>query len=424
LIIGSATCLDAHLPFPGWFATVPTTGTMLVINAGPNAWANRRVLNSRSLRAIGVISYPIYLWHWPLLVFARGVADSEIVRFGAVALSLLLARLTYRYVEVPIRFGRFSAKPNTPTVISAILAGLVMTCGLGQLAPAWQRYALKMPAWATTDYHTEAVMAYRQGRCFLRPTQTAAEFARDCAGEEGPAANGSAPLMLLWGDSFAAHLYPGLLARQRPTARNFRLAQFTASSCPPIFGISVDFQRNCNEVNDTTKRMIGRLKPQTVIIAAHWSWYLRMRARGSHFSPDLVTATVRHLRALGAAHVIVVGPVPIWNMPLPQALLLETRQNTVTLPKQMREHLRSEAFDLETEIKTAVVAGGGRYISATEALCDPRFGCLTSVATAQGMQPVAWDNDHFTVAGSMTFIDRIWDQQIAPDLLMRNSGGE
>jgi hypothetical protein len=108
LILMSAYFLDKSMAFPGYWAMVPAIGAALVLLAGMNCSVNSLWLASRPMVAIGLISYPLYLWHWPLLSFARILASqtpSMEVRWALVGLSFGLAYLTYRWVEQPIRFG-------------------------------------------------------------------------------------------------------------------------------------------------------------------------------------------------------------------------------------------------------------------------------------------------------------------------------
>lgn len=94
--------------FPGAWALVPVSGAVVLISAGPQAWVNRVVLSNRGAVWFGLISYPLYLWHWPLLSFARIVEGQPIgpsFRIAAVALSIALAWLTYALVEKRIRLG-------------------------------------------------------------------------------------------------------------------------------------------------------------------------------------------------------------------------------------------------------------------------------------------------------------------------------
>lgn len=101
--------IHRELRFPGCWALIPVLGAILLIGAGPSAWLNRCVLSNRVLVWIGLISYPLYLWHWPLLSFARviqGETPSVVVRLGAVAIATVLAWATYRWVETPMRTSK------------------------------------------------------------------------------------------------------------------------------------------------------------------------------------------------------------------------------------------------------------------------------------------------------------------------------
>ncbi len=111
--------------FPGWWALAPVAAAILLVGGGPQAALNRLVLARRPLVFVGRISYPLYLWHFPLLSFARaryGTLSSGAV-LAVVALSFVLAYLTFRLVEVPLRFHvrRVSWRP-VPVLIVLMLA--------------------------------------------------------------------------------------------------------------------------------------------------------------------------------------------------------------------------------------------------------------------------------------------------------------
>ena len=135
LIAVAAVILDSHRAFPGWWAVLPVAGSALLLSA-PAAWVNRVVLASPPLVWIGLISYPLYLWHWPLLVFG------EIIKFGPLTLlerelilvaSALLAWATYRFVEIPFRFGLPSRRK-----MFSLGAGMAMIAVAG-IAVIWGR---------------------------------------------------------------------------------------------------------------------------------------------------------------------------------------------------------------------------------------------------------------------------------------------
>jgi peptidoglycan/LPS O-acetylase OafA/YrhL len=116
--------------FPGRQALLPVLGAVLLIAAGPKAWGNRVLLACRPAVWIGIISYPLYLWHWPLLSYACilfGEMPHRTFRIGMFAAAFVLAALTYWLVERPIRFGRRARGIKAV----ALLAALAIMGGAG-----------------------------------------------------------------------------------------------------------------------------------------------------------------------------------------------------------------------------------------------------------------------------------------------------
>jgi peptidoglycan/LPS O-acetylase OafA/YrhL len=109
LLASVLVTISPQKAIPGFWALLPTIGAYLIIAAGPHAWLNSAVLASRPCRFIGIISYPLYLWHWALLSFARvlnGATPPTIVRVALISVAVFLAWLTFQIVERPIRGGR------------------------------------------------------------------------------------------------------------------------------------------------------------------------------------------------------------------------------------------------------------------------------------------------------------------------------
>lgn len=106
-------CITKEAVFPGWWALLPTFATACLIMAGPDAWINRKILSTRLMIWFGLISFPLYLWHWPLLSFARilwhGHVNTNLI-CCLILLSIIMAWLTYKFIETPIRFGKSSKK--------------------------------------------------------------------------------------------------------------------------------------------------------------------------------------------------------------------------------------------------------------------------------------------------------------------------
>lgn len=120
--------INKELSFPGKWALVPVLGAVLIITAGSKAWVNRKILSNKVAVWFGLISFPLYLWHWPILSFARiveGEVPSRNIRIAAVVLSIALAWLTYKLVERPIRFGNYSKVKVTVLVILMTVVGYI-----------------------------------------------------------------------------------------------------------------------------------------------------------------------------------------------------------------------------------------------------------------------------------------------------------
>ena len=128
VLLAAVYWVDSQKAFPGGWALLPVTGAVLLIYAGPAAWFNKVLFSNRAMVWVGAISYPLYLWHWPALAFARiveGATPSVTVRLGAVALSVLLAWMTFTWIEKPLRFGWKSPLRTPLLVLTMALLGYV-----------------------------------------------------------------------------------------------------------------------------------------------------------------------------------------------------------------------------------------------------------------------------------------------------------
>ena len=139
LIIAGLVLIGPTSAFPGFWVLLPVLGTALVVNAGPNTFLNGRLLSWRPVVWVGLISYPLYLWHWALLSLVVIVfGDSNptfrhVSRLVLVVASILLAWLTYRYFEGPVRRSRRRLTTVGLTVAVATLgvAGLAVYVAAG-----------------------------------------------------------------------------------------------------------------------------------------------------------------------------------------------------------------------------------------------------------------------------------------------------
>lgn len=133
LLVMANIVINDRSPFTGWWALLPTLSAALLISARNSAWFNQHILGSRVLVWFGLISYPLYLWHWPLLTFAR-ILDGRRqppswLRISMVMLAIGLAWLTYKFIEKPIRFQKGTI--FTPRRLFLIGVVFFLISGLG-----------------------------------------------------------------------------------------------------------------------------------------------------------------------------------------------------------------------------------------------------------------------------------------------------
>jgi peptidoglycan/LPS O-acetylase OafA/YrhL len=382
LIGVSAYILDSHRAFPGWWAVLPVAGSALLLSA-PAAWVNRVLLANPALVWIGLISYPLFLWHWPLLVFAG------IIKFGPLTLlerqlillaGMLLAWATYRFVEIPFRFGL-----PTRRKMFSLGAGMAMIAVAG-FAVMWGRgFDFRLPAEirAMASVRTES-FKWRFHECLLDLSHETT-FADACVERD------RRPLVLVWGDSTAGALLPGL--RKAQETRNFGIAQLTSSSCIPA--LNADITPGCRAINDKVFSLVRQIKPDVVLLHGTWEKHL-----------DNVAETVAALKQQTHARVVVLGPVPLWRRGLPGEVLRYFILHRALIPQRSPSAAPPTAYDAVMRARLEPL--GAEFISASEVFCNAQ-GCLTRIGDAAADITVS-DQVHITEKGAVFLIASIIDR--------------
>jgi peptidoglycan/LPS O-acetylase OafA/YrhL len=384
LIVIAAAVLSVHRTFPGWWALLPIMGSALLLSA-PASRVNRALLSWPPMVWIGLISYPLYLWHWPLLVLFAIIKFRPLTPLEVVLIiigSMLLAWGTYQFVETPLRFGgrrQLKAAGLGAAMALVALAGVIVTTGRG--------FDFRLPAEirAMADVPSQNAQ-WRVHRCLIDLSHETA-YAEECVERD------RRPLLLLWGDSTAGALMPGLFKAQQ--TRNFGIAQFTASSCVPILNVDIAVTPNCRANNDRVLALARQLKPEIILLHGTWEKNL-----------DQVGATVATLKRETSARIIVLGSDIIWKRGLPSEVLRHYLLHHELIPARSQAGLWIR--DIDTELRRAATAAGGEFISAGEVLCNEQ-GCLTRLGD-EARDITASDQVHLTEKASDFLIAAIIDR--------------
>ncbi|MDD4964251.1 MAG: acyltransferase family protein [Gallionella sp.] len=257
--------------FPGWWALLPVIGAFLLILAGADAWVNRKILANRLLVFIGIISYPLYLWHWSLLSFVRIIEEetpSRRMRVIALALSFLFAWLTYHLVEKPLRFG-----PKTVSKIVTLCTLMIVITFIGYITFQHNGFPSRLsPSIGSQNEQFQN-----------KSTKSCQSGYPNFASFRCPGTKISKPTILLLGDSHSMSLHAGLLEAINDSTDN--VLTFAGWGCLPFFNVA-SFQKtaqdSCAEMANYSLKFAEKQDSiRTVILSARGPMYLSGKGYGS-----------------------------------------------------------------------------------------------------------------------------------------------
>jgi peptidoglycan/LPS O-acetylase OafA/YrhL len=381
VIIASVLAINSDMPFPGLLALPPCLGAFLIILAGRDgASFAGRVLSWKPITFIGIISYSLYLWHWPLTVFQKNYAllmtggSDKSQKLVIIAWSLALASLSWKFIEQPFRVG--SWRPSRPALFryAGVGTGLMIVLG----AIAWSaggfpaRYtAQQLKIASYLDYDAGAM--FRSGSCFIADNRSET-FKPECLALDGSRSN-----YLLLGDSHAAELWAGLTSAYP----KINFLQATAADCFPVTQHRLGEASHCSHaIDDILHEFLAAHKVDMVLLSARWK---------ADYIPE-ITAT---LDWFGRRHISVtlIGPTIVYDSPLPRLLLTGDRTHDMGLTDAHWDHT---LIDFDRKLAKVAAEHGAGYISMIDLVC-PEGSCPTTDAEGN---PLISDREHFTLEGA------------------------
>lgn len=412
LIAASVARYSSSTPFPGLSAVAPVLGAALVILGGTKADTTAtRLLSLGPLVLIGLISYSLYLWHWPLISFAEYVLLRPLQPLegaGVVAAAIALAAVTFSFVEQPFRrrqggftrrsVFRYGAVASATLAVAAGVA--VQTDGLPGRIPAEARDVAR---WWIGGERT-IVLCPRDGAPDGLEVQLFCRL--------GPQPASSAPRFLVWGDSHARVLISPFHAHARHYGINGWLS--SEGGCPPILGASYlgnSRNKDCVALNQAMLALIETHHIKHVVLVARWGIYANGTGFGGesapagHVSPDgpggnraefagHMRATIETLLERGLT-VAIVGPIPEVGFNVPSVMARAVTWNQpLPPPTSAAEFARRQAvvFDAFDKVKALP---GVSLVYPHRAFCDQN-GCRYQ----QDGAPLYSDDDHVNWRGA------------------------
>jgi peptidoglycan/LPS O-acetylase OafA/YrhL len=382
LIVFASFKFDVSTPFPGIAALAPCVGAALIIAAGEYGdSAVGSLLSTRPFVFIGLISYSLYIWHWPIVVFQRtGMiqspgASGRNVKAVIFIACFAVAVASWKYIETPFRKGRlYLTGASTFRFAAASSLGLIaVAAGILRFHGFPARYSQEEIRIAS---YTKDPPTYRMGTCFIASGNDPSDYdANDCMRQDKNRQND-----LLFGDSHAAQLWYGL-AKAYPTI-NFLEA--TSSGCEPTLEHRVFDTRRCNAIMDYVfNDYVQKHTLDQLILAARWE----------PGDMDALGKTIEYLKLRGVS-VVLIGPIVQYDLPLPRLLAVSLKSGDASMPSR-HELIKYRQLD-ESMARLASERWNVPYISYFKLLC-PSGACLQY---AEKDVPIQFDYGHLTTEGS------------------------
>lgn len=389
-ILCSVFLLTANIPFPGENALLPCVGaSAIILAANERRTVAGRLLSRRPLVFIGLISYSLYLWHWPILVFSKIAISKwfDLPSFGSrlllAVLAVAIATVSWRFVETPFRVG--AHRPGSKTIF--IFAGLCIATSLA-IAGIFSIRVVQRGRFPQSVDEISNYLDYQQthpaefsalfgfGSCYLDKREDLADFnERECL-----KSTTDEPQVLIFGDSHAANLRPGLQSAMPGV--NFMEA--TSSSCPPTLEQNERSTSECRQfVRKVLTEFISARSIPTVLLNAFWN------------DSDLnhLTETITFLKRRGVK-VVIFGPFPVYDTEFPRLLAKAISSQEGGLPGK---HLVSHEQILDERMsQMAAETWHVSYVSPLKILC-PKSVCVEYAAPGV---PLEFDGSHLTLQGA------------------------
>jgi peptidoglycan/LPS O-acetylase OafA/YrhL len=385
LILLAIFRFDVVTPFPGPAALLPCCGAALIIAAGEHGTSLvGRLLGCRPMAFIGLISYSLYLWHWPLIVFQKMSmiqvpgAPGRNVKAALFLASLLLATLSWKYIETPFRKGQLYLSGRSAFVFAGA-STLLLIIGAGCILSFHGFPARYSPEEIKIASYTADQNQYKLGTCFLASGNTARDFDKaDCMRMDSAKSN-----YLILGDSHAAQLAYGLVT----VFPEINFLEAASSGCEPTLGVrTFDVERCVATMRYVFNDFLPSHHLDGVLLAARWE----------PGDLDRLGDTIRTLKSRGVP-VILIGPIVQYDSALPRLLAVSIRTKDSALA--YRHELTSYRRLDKTMASLASQDWKVPYVSYFQLLC-PKGHCIQYAAHDL---PLQFDYGHLTTQGSVLF---------------------
>lgn len=410
LLLVSVTLLSNGSLFPGWLALFPVCGTLLVIANGAS-WVNSRLIGNPLLVYLGLISYPLYLWHWPLLSFAQIIENGtpdRLIRVVAVLLGVLLAVFTFHFIEKPFRGNYEKRRIVLVSLAMLVIFALGIVVMKGLVSPRQNSELIQKISLAKNERNNFDLF----DNAYVSGLNNGSKLYSKTAG----------PLTTLFlGDSHMAQYAPRVLKvlHDYPQANSAVFA--VGGDCLAIPNVYINYRPECADLIGTVRAYLEQNESvDTIVFGGYWSHYFNGRITkneaeiyfdGSYYYLD--GDGIKHSFMYSDGIELAIAEMEVFLKSLaetkkvfllldnpsgpnfsPGSLLRGSRFSTITSSIQVeREYFRDEPIEpkrMNERLRKIANRIGVTVIDPFKTLCSQQRCKITNKFS----EPIYYDNDH------------------------------
>lgn len=419
LILAAIFLLNNKIPWPSPLTVLPVLGSVLVISAGEKSWVNRKLFAHPAAVWVGLISYPLYLWHWPLLSYLRFVqpkGPSPTLIFAAIALSFILAYSTFRVIEHPIR-SKSAGRGKRALVLfglMTIVAGVGAFTWQGRVSPRLDTPRIRAAEEAIADW-----------------TYPGGGFAMDGSIRPWTIPGDKRDTVIFAGDSHMEQYWPRAEYLVKNSSGSLPTTVFlTAGGCPMLPRSRRIDWKPCDNFYDRALAHARGVNVRAVVIGSYWEQIFRRKilaragddanrplAIDDPATDSIFAAFEQDIAGLvkSGKRVFVLLSIPIsLNSEFDPEFWLPNRlrplTDTAIPPTVSRQEFVARVAPVLDRVRSAATRGGAEVLDPVEYLCS-RSACPKSDSAGD---PLYKDSNHLRARIAReraTFIDRVYRER-------------